>query len=102
MLKAMIRATFSAKSCIMCDNLAYEDIRHVVMQCSAQSDLRREMYREIHTNVPASVNMCNFGVLMGSSIDGWDCNDMLPIWLISCTYIVRMYYKVIRFRNRQV
>ena len=98
----MIRATFSAKSCIMCDNIAYEDIRHVVMQCSAQSDLRREMYREIHTNVPASVNMCNFGVLMGSSIDGWDCNDMLPIWLISCTYIVRMYYKVIRFRNRQV
>ena len=45
----MIRATFSTKSCIMCDNTEYEDARHMIIQCSAHSQIRRDMYTELHS-----------------------------------------------------
>ena len=96
----LIRSSFMARSCSMCENAAYEDIRHIVMQCSAQDRIRHVMYEQIILKVPEAANLCNFGVLLGNAIEGWDCNEMLPIWLISCTYIVQMYYNVLRFRKR--
>ena len=95
----LIGSTFSDRSCILCNNEGYEDIRHIIMQCPAQTELRRGMYNEIDRNIPGSSNLCSFDVLLGNRIEGWDCNDMVPIWLITCTYIVRMYHKVLRFRN---
>ena len=95
----LIGSTFSARSCILCNNEGYEDIRHIIMQCPAQTELRREMYNEIDRSVPGSSNLCSFDVLLGNRIEGWECNDMLPIWLITCTYIGRMYHKVLRFRK---
>ena len=84
----------------MCDNAAYEDVRHMITQCSSQSDVRHEMYDEINKRVPGSEQLCSFDVLLGNQIEGWECSDMLPIWLISGTYIVKMYYEVLNYRKR--
>ena len=96
----LLRGTFSAKACIMCQHAAYEDARHMVMQCSAQSQLRMEMYSEIDRMVPDARQLCSFDVLLGNHIAGWESNEMLPVWLISCCYIVRMYYDLLNYRNR--
>ena len=96
----LLRGTFSAKACIMCQHAAYEDARHMVMQCSAQSQLRMEMYSEIDRMVPDARQLCSFDVLLGNHIAGWESNEMLPVWLISCCYIVRMYYELLNYRNR--
>ena len=96
----MIRATFSTKSCIMCDNTEYEDARHMIIQCPAHSQIRLDMYSEIERYSPGASQLCGFDVLIGNHINEWDTNDMYPIWLISCSYISRMYYDVLIYRKK--
>ena len=96
----LIRASYRAKSCTLCENAAYEDVNHMIMQCSFHSDTRREMYEELNRIIPNIETMCSLGVLLGKCIDGWDYGGMVPIWMVFCTYIVKMYYDVLTYRTR--
>ena len=85
--------------CILCDNMSYEDTRHMVMQCQFHHDTRERMLGmidEISDIDAADV----FSVLLGKHIDGWSFRDMLPVWHISCTYISNMYRAVLQFHKR--
>ena len=83
----LLKASFCAKSCIMCDNAAYEDANHMIMQCSYHSNTQLEMYDEMNRMIPNVDIMCSVGVLLGKCIDGWEYNHMVLLWMISCTYI---------------
>ena len=93
------RAPFGSRMCILCDNMSYEDTRHMVMQCQFHHDTRERMLGmidEISDIDAADV----FSVLLGKYIDGWSFRDMLPVWHISCTYISSMYRAVLQFHKR--
>ena len=96
----LIRASFWAKSCTLCENAAYEDVNHMIMQCSYHSDTHREMYEELNRIIPNIETMCSLGVLLGKCIDGWEYGEMDPILMVLCTYIVEMYYEVLNSRTR--
>ena len=83
----LLKASFCAKSCIMCDNAAYEDANHMIMQCSYHSNTQLEMYDEMNRMIPNVDIMCSVGVLLGKCIDGWEHNHMVLLWMISFTYI---------------
>ena len=92
------RAPFGSKMCLLCNNAAYEDTRHMVMQCHAHEDSRREMMACIDGIRPLN-GPESYGVLMGGSVLGWSFEEMTPIWQISCTYICKMYREVLNFHK---
>ena len=83
----LLRASFFSRSCTLCDHASYENVLHMVMQCSHHDNYRIKMYAAIAENGRALDNVCTFDILMGGVIDRWDLEGMLPIWKISCTYI---------------
>ena len=89
------KAPFGSRSCGRCGLAAYEDAWHIVMQCPCQAVLRTEMYSEIDKVCKDFGQNDVFSILMGGNIPGWDFPEMVPIWLISCTYISRMYYDAV-------
>ena len=94
----LLKASFSRRSCTVCDHASYETVTHMVMQCPYQVGLRAEMYAAIAETGRNLDNICTFETLMGGVIDGWDAEGMLPIWKIACTYISKMYHNVIKSR----
>ena len=92
------RATFAAKMCTLCDVGGVEDARHVIMQCQFHTNARTEMFNEIVNVYPAFGQEETFSILLGRVIDDVECNVMVSIWLIACTYISRMYWDVIKSR----
>ena len=72
----------------------------MIMQCPAQEGIRREMYNDISSVGQSLERVCDFSVMMGKYIDGWEFESMVPIWKITSTHIVRMYYKVINGRKQ--
>ena len=95
----LVRSSFSEKSCTHCELAAYEEIRHIIMQCPYQTDLRVEMYKDLHRIEEGIETKCTFDILIGNNILGRSFEEMVPIWQISCTYISRMYYRVINARK---
>ena len=77
--------------CFLCDVGGVEDARHVIMQCSYQSDTRREMFEEICKVYSNFELIETFSVLLVRSIEEVELNTMRKIWKISCTYISKMY-----------
>ena len=92
-------APFGARMCILCDEAAYEDARHMIMQCHYQYAYRTRMLNDISEIV--MIDGANvFGVLMGQYIEGWSFEDMVPIWCIACSAIAKMYRSVLDFHKR--
>ena len=92
------RGTIGARMCIQCGLGAIEDASHLIMQCPAQADIREELHNRINVIHPQIDQQEYFNVLMGKPIDGWEVQDMLPIWRESCQHIASMYYRVTRPR----
>ena len=98
--RKLLRASYITKCCTQCETAAYENTWHMIMQCPAQEGIRREMYNDISSIGQNLERVCDFSVMMGKYIDGWDFESMVPIWKITSTHIVRMYYKVINGRKQ--
>ena len=89
-----LKASFSSRSCTLCDHASLENVLHMVMQCPHHYDTRIDTCMQPYQrNLD---NICTFKVLMGGVIEGWDMEGMLPIWKI---YISRMYYSVMTVIN---
>ena len=86
-------STILSRMCSLCDVGIIEDTIHVVMQCPAQADIRQELHRQIGNICPQIEHQEYFHVIMGKFIQGWDFEDMLPIWKASCQHIMRMYIR---------
>ena len=93
------RAPFGARMCILCDNAAYEDVRHMVTQCQYHHTIREKMLAMINDIVRLDGQIV-FRVLLGKPIDGWTIDEMMVIWKISCTYITSMYNEVLKFHKK--
>ena len=91
------RAPFGTRCCIRCEIAAYDDARHLIMQCAVMEDIRIEMYNEIDVICKEFGMNDVFPILMGGKIEGWDFPEMIPIWLITCTHISRMYYRALKY-----
>ena len=92
-------AHFGSKCCILCNNVAYENANHMVMQCSFNEGKRAEKLREIDAIHPGMDAAVTFSVLMGKHIEGCDPENMLRIWIISYRYIAQMYCVVLNARK---
>ena len=93
------RAPFGARMCILCQDAAYEDTRHMVMQCEYHNDARVRLCNAIE-RVADIEGQLFFSVMMGAYIEGWQFEEMVPIWLTSCMYVTSMYKAVINFHKR--
>ena len=94
----LLKSSLSNRSCTLCDHTSLENVLHMVMQCPHHYNTRVDMYAAISEIGSKLDNACNFKVLMGGVIEGWNMEGMLPIWQISCTYIAKMYYSRIKTR----
>ena len=65
------RAPFGARMCILCDNAADEDVRHMVTQCQYHHTIREKMLAMINDIVRLDGQIV-FRVLLGKPIDGVD------------------------------
>ena len=93
------RAPFGARMCILCQDAAYEDTRHMVMQCEYHNDARVRLCNAIERVADIEGHLF-FSVMMGAYIEGWQFEEMVPIWLTSCMYVTSMYKAVINFHKR--
>ena len=60
--------------------------------------MRVDMYNDIAKvdfNIP---NDTIFKVILGGYIDGMSPGEMIPIWLIACDYICKMYKVILNSR----
>ena len=89
------REPFGSRCCIRCGLAAYDDARHLIMQCPTLEDIRVDMYGEIDAICEDFGRHDVFPIIMGGKIPGWEFPEMVPIWLITCTHISRMYYRAI-------
>ena len=89
------KASVWTRMCSLCQLGCIENANHVIMQCPFQQDLRNEMFDIIYDIYPdiGNVNLCT---LMGKPIEGLRMQLMYKIWTVSCTYISKMYWSVIR------
>ena len=84
------------RMCSLCDLGCIEDAQHIVMQCPFQTRLRTDMFHEIVAVYPEIGQMYTYAMLIGKPIDGIHVNQMYIIWTISCTFISKMYWSVLR------
>ena len=94
----LLRANFGERCCLLCAHLAYESTTHMVMQCDYHEVVRIEMYAEINALSRGLDRQCNLEVLLGKEIEGWSEFEMIPIRKITCTYITKMYNRVLKSR----
>ena len=94
------RSTFNERSCTLCQLASYDNAIHMIMQCPAHEQVRIEMYNCINRIRHELDQSCGLDVLLGKQIEGWDFEDMLPIWHISCSFIYTMYNTRIRRYKR--
>ena len=72
----------------------------MVMQCSFNEGKRADMLKEVDAIYPGMDAAVTFSVLMGKNIEGYDLENMLLIWIISCRwYIAEMYHDVLNARK---
>ena len=57
--------------CTQGDLESYGDAKHMVIQCHAYNVIREKMYNKL-SEICNAFELCDFGVLMGKFIDGWD------------------------------
>ena len=78
------RATFGARMCILCDDVAYENTRHMVTHCRYHNETRIIMLNSISE---IAIIDCQkvLGVLMGAYIKGFTYEEMVPVWKLACS-----------------
>ena len=89
----LLKSSFSKRCCTLCQLASYDNATHMIMQCSAHENTRIGMYKCISKIGQDLDKVCGLAILMGKQIDGWEFEDMLSIWQISCTFIYTMYNK---------
>ena len=72
-------APFGSRCCTLCDNAAYENARHMIMQCSFNLGKRTTMFNEIETVYPNLDPAEAFSVLMGKHIEGCGPERMVQV-----------------------
>ena len=90
--------TIGDRMCTQCELGCPEDIKHVVMQCPTHQQLRESMNNQIEALTDQIEQEEYFPVVMGKFIPEWEIEDMIPIWIIACRHITRMYYNTINAR----
>ena len=78
---------------------SYENAKHMVMECPYLIGNRTRMSDEFNKACPGMEQGITFGLMLGKCIDGWELDQMIPIWSISCTFITKMYYDVLNARK---
>ena len=98
------QGTFAMKSCGLCDNAAYEDVRHMVMTCQGLDTLGTQMFNELENNAECC-NIWNqirpdqtLETLLGGNPLNMPLNMMFPIWCVSMTWVNRMYRHLLKMR----
>ena len=97
-------STYYMRTCIECNMSVIENVEHIVMQCPALDQSRRNMYDEIlelpndlGTRLledPSQVML----LLMGKSDNRFDIEHLILLWSISARHISKMYRQVVKNR----
>ena len=92
------------RSCNRCNSLEEENIFHLVMQCEANSDKRRNMFADMKEYTYLDIceifkNEPLFYTVLGKPIAGVCAVDMYRLWSISREWIRRMYNEKVKERN---
>ena len=94
-------AHFSERSCTRCDNFAYEDVRHIILQCECNIVDRNELFRQIN-EMPNGVGKSILdrsddflSTLLGKFCPGIDKGSMFEFWKISCIFVSMVYWSVV-------
>ena len=87
------------RMCTRCELGAVENAIHIIMQCPANEYNRHIMHDEIHDICPLIEPQDFFGVILGKSINGWNFEQMSPIWETSATYVSRIYFDILGARQ---
>ena len=98
--------THSNRFCERCDMSELENIRHIIMQCSAYEESRIHMYNDLYcigNNIREFIESSPAEVLswiLGGRIEGVDEQDMVDFWCITGKYVCKMYHDVINKRQK--
>ena len=96
--------SFFSKTCDLCENTTYENVRHIVMECHGTADLRYSMFNELN-----QTEQCHWWrqidpskaleTLLGGNPCNFEFRNMLPIWCVSMKWVNQMYKRVVRSRS---
>ena len=97
-------ATYSVRSCSLCDSYALEDPQHIIMQCAYIEDERRAMFDELENIaggagrrvIEMSQNI--YWTLMGRPVEGIAWVLMIQFLSVVAVHVHRMIRKVVRDR----
>ena len=99
------KGTHGARMCIECDLGVVEDVKHIVMQCPIHEDSRKFMFQQIN-GLPNDIGPLVLSepgeilyILLGKSDQRLDIDQMIQVWLISASFISRMYRIAIKKRR---
>ena len=88
-----------SRMCTRCELGAVENAIHIIMQCPANDHNRHIMQDEIHDICPIIEPQDYFDVILGKSINGWNFEQMTPIWETAATHVSRIYFDILRARQ---
>ena len=102
----LAKGTYGVRMCIECDLGLEEDVKHIVMQCPMYEDSRKILFQTINElpNDIGSLVLDEPGevlyILLGKSDQRLDIEQMIQVWLISASFISRMYRTAIKKRRQ--
>ena len=88
-----------SRMCIRCDLGAMETAVHMIMECPANLECRTTLNAEMNDIAPDIEPHEMLNVALGKVIDGWNMDQMRPIWEVSAKYITQMYTDTLRARQ---
>ena len=94
------RSTFWDRACFLCDLVAPDDARHMIMQCPYHTANRVKLQDEISRVCPDFGTREVFYTILGKPLEGIDAISMCRIWKIGCKYTARMYWDTLRGREQ--
>ena len=103
----LAKGTYGARMCIECDLGVEENVKHIVMQCPMYENSRKIMFQRIN-DLPNDIGVVVLDepgevlyILLGKSDQRLDTEQMIQVWLISASFIRRMYRTSVK-RRRQL
>ena len=98
-----IGSPFSDRVCRMCNDFHLEDANHLIMQCSTNVDIRRQMYEDVY-RMPNGVGRVimeesddTLATLLGRLCPLVDVQDNKNFLKIVCCSISKMYWRVLKY-----
>ena len=97
-------STHGSRMCIECNLGIEENIKHIIMQCQAYEEIRREMFDSI-LKLPNDIGIELLSdpsqtllLLLGKSDDRFEIEHLIQFWSISARSVSKIYRLVIKNR----